>query len=151
MLQVRELYVLAPLLLVGVCISMVSGCGDGQRPRNPINSLLWKEDTKYAAEYSEHEFRRVRAGVSRDEVVSLLGNPLQISVKSGGRILKLINIVDGREKVVYPDVGPESSLPMTEEVYYYSQPGKSGAWYVRAVSFSTNGVAVNVHKSFYTD
>jgi hypothetical protein len=50
------------------------------------NSLLLGEDTYYSAGYSDSAFRKVKIGMTKDQVRALLGEPLsEYPIVEGGR------------------------------------------------------------------
>ena len=80
--------------------------------------------TRYATGYSDGAISRVRAGMTGDEVLRILGEPL--------------------ERVTW------SSWPEGE--WKYSQPAtSSGHYHLRTVRFSQDGKVSDVYKLFYFD
>jgi len=137
-----------PLALVFV--AGLVGCS-GKQPKNVWHKIIWKEDTQFATNYSERAFDNVKAGMLRDDVLTLLGNPLRIIVLSGSRHANIVDFEEGKERVRYPDLPENAGAPVTGEIYYYTKHGESGSWYVRAVTFTPEGHVEKTHKSFYTD
>jgi hypothetical protein len=50
--------------------------GSGDPVREAILGFVLREDTEYAAGFSEHTFQTIKRGQSDDEVQQLLGPPL---------------------------------------------------------------------------
>jgi hypothetical protein len=75
------------VLAIGVIgLAILWGAADTacrRDPRYPLDGMdgclmapLFGEDTQYASGYSTEAFRKLRAGMSKDEVFALLGEPL---------------------------------------------------------------------------
>lgn len=77
--------------------------------------------TVYAPGYSDHAFRRVRVGMSSNEVVALLGPPLVVTIHTDGR-----------------------------EGWAYSDKERDTSHFQRGVSFR-NGVVCSKNSSYYMD
>lgn len=81
--------------------------------------------TRYATGYSETTFAQIRAGMTREDVFRLLGQPL--------------------ERVTYPDSWPEMH-------WIYSQAAsRSGHFHLRSVRFAPDGTVSTVFKEFHFD
>ncbi|MFT3711454.1 MAG: outer membrane protein assembly factor BamE [Archangium sp.] len=85
-------------------------------------SVVFKPDTVFAAGYSPWKFRRVKLGMSRDEVKSLLGEPLS-----------------------------RADAASSDEEYWYFSTSPSGAKYhIRVVQFA-HGRVTRISSEFYVD
>lgn len=84
--------------------------------------LLDRDDTRYAPRYSYGTFRSVRPGTTATQVVELLGEPLS-----------------------------KHSLPRERTGWYYSAPGSSQDYRVRALIFSADGRVVARESDCYLD
>jgi hypothetical protein len=79
--------------------------------------------TRYAAGYAENAFAQIRPGMTREEVLGRLGQPL--------------------ERVGYPSSRPEFE-------WRYSQPAsRSGHFHLRAVEFGPDGKVSAVLRRFH--
>jgi hypothetical protein len=139
-------------LIVGyVCFSIYTRKQDHPR-RTVLDSILFRQDTQYGLQYSEKNFSRVQQEMSREEVCRLLGEPLRIVEDAGGRTIRQIDYVDGKQMPSYPDLAVSSDAQVTRRIVYYSLPGKrADNWHVRAVVFSGDDKVIETHKTFYTD
>ena len=98
------------------------------RPVNPLESLLgivFGEETFYGPGYTEFGWRRVRAGMTKAQVLELLGDPL---TKGSGQQF-------GGQQL---------------EVWEYTSCGPSECYYLRQVHFS-KGVVTNKLGDLYVD
>lgn len=100
-----------------VPLSIVAGAGY-------LSWLVYgRIDTHYAVRYSEEAFKALSAGMSKDEVKTLLGAPLDTgTVRSG-------------------------------EVWYYSEQGvdKTANYYVRNVHFGQDGLLSRTYSELHLD
>jgi hypothetical protein len=85
----------AALAIGTLALAVLWGVADVRCRRDPhylldglegcVLPLAVKEDTVYAPGYSTEAFRRVRTGMSKDEVFALLGEPLNRYAVDDGR------------------------------------------------------------------
>lgn len=143
---VRMLLVLA--LWAFLKARMIPSWNDLPRDEDILSRLL--EDTRYSDSFTETGFSRIRPGMTKDSVSELVGQPLEILRKSDERI---VEILEYRKNAWQKRVlDPQRDLKITAEIYYYSRPGtRTEHWYVRAVTFSSEGIVESVGKSFYFD
>lgn len=89
----------------------------------PLLPLIYDERTRYAAGYTEEGFRSLKAGVSKDDVLRVLGEPLSRREIAGGR-----------------------------SIFYYSEQATARDNYlVRNVVFDSQGRLLERHAEFYVD
>ncbi|HKH45957.1 MAG TPA: hypothetical protein VKM72_14945 [Thermoanaerobaculia bacterium] len=112
-----------------------------------VSRLL--EETEYSESFTETGFSKVRPGMTKKSVDSLVGQPLQILQKSGSNIVAFLDYRDG---VWHKEAhNLRGDLTIDSEIYYYSrQASPTADWYVRAVTFS-DGRVTGVTKTFYID
>jgi hypothetical protein len=117
-------------------------------PRDePFNVFLLLENTRYSEAYSESAFSRIREGMTIEEVIRLMGEPLEIMERSNGRIVRVKEKVDG-----FWRISSSAAWGDVDTIFYsYSLPGDSEHWFVRTVTFSSDGIVIGVEKSFYVD
>ena len=89
----------------------------------------FKEDTVYAPGYSLRSFRRIKVGMTKEEVTDGLGKPLKISERAG-RYSSPPNLYD--------------------ECWWYSVSPSSFHYRKRVIRF-LNGTVVRVVSEFYVD
>jgi hypothetical protein len=65
-------------LALGICAPNVYQvfCLDGFEGLSPLSIMPFLDRTEYAPGYSNRRFLELRAGMTRDEVIGLLGQPL---------------------------------------------------------------------------
>jgi len=111
------------------------------------------EDTVYGPSFSESGFSTLRLGMNKDDVVRIMGEPVRIVRRSQDRTVEIQEWKGGSWHRKYirrhePTPTPE----IDEETYHYSRPGEaSDHWYVRAVTFSSDGRVIRIGKTFYED
>ena len=97
--------------------------------------------------FSERAFSQVQLGMTRAQVVALLGRPLRILEDSHGRTKKLVDYQQEKEQISFPDLVPDDPSPVTRVIYYYTLQGDPRAdWFLRAVVFDFSGVVAAVDK-----
>lgn len=112
-----------------------------------IGRLL--EDTEYSETFTESKFSRIRPGMTKESVLSLVGQPLQILKKSRGQI---VSFSEYRNGVSHEEAHASGDPPIDSEIYYYSRQAHPTAdWYVRAVTFLSEGIVRSVERTFYVD
>ncbi|HKH45959.1 MAG TPA: hypothetical protein VKM72_14955 [Thermoanaerobaculia bacterium] len=120
----------------------------------PANFSLFMlfEDTDYAPSFSELKFSRLRLGMRKAEVVRALGEPLSIVRRSRRRVTETREWEDGLWTISYKADTLNALEPLYSETYYYSRAGDSSDhWYVRAITFSSDGHVISIRKVFYED
>lgn len=127
----------------------------------------WGEDTAYAPGYSAARFRRVKSGMSEEEVVLLIGSPLrklwtyELSSGSIERVIFKGDIVTAftpregeisrtlRLGLLSGEVEVRVGAP-THDTWIYSETVNDGSYRVRLVRFEDGRVVETIHK-FYID
>jgi hypothetical protein len=85
---------------------------------------IGQHETHFAAGYNERAFSKIRAGMTTNQVLRILGEPLDRSTWS----------------------------QWPEGEWEYSRPASSsGHYHLRAVRFATNGLVSEANKMFYFD
>lgn len=87
-----------------------------------LASLIFKPSTHFAPGYSWLAFRRVQPGMSRDEVVKLLGEPMEVH-----------------------------DTPTQGTSWLYSKSPTGSHYSLRTVAFSNSGVVADVVHEYYVD
>jgi len=113
-----------------------------------ISRLL--ENTEYSESFTETGFSKVRPGMTKEPVYALVGQPLQIIKKSG---IHIVSFLEYRNGLWHEESHtPEENMIIDSEIYYYSRQAHPTAdWYVRAVTFSSEGVVTSIARTFYVD
>jgi hypothetical protein len=77
------------LLLVGIVVSLGGGAILNMYLLDGVAGVFWslgfEEDTEYAPGYSDSAFRKIHKGMSRTEVLAILGPPLRTVDQGAGR------------------------------------------------------------------
>ena len=139
------------MIVLGLTPGVLSCWQD--RPReNLLHWVLLNEETRYSPSFSERKFAKIAPGMKKAEVTAELGLPLKIIENSKGRIVRMMDYVDGRWVTSFPDLPPHAPVAVDKVFYYYSQPGDPRAdWYMRIVVFDVNGVVRKVNRDVYVD
>jgi len=89
-----------------------------------VASWLYPSDTVYASQFSPRQFRKVFKGMDRQELVKLLGQPLERRVNAD-----------------------------RQEYWYYSQPGRHSQnyWNFIVIVDPASEKVTDQHEEFYTD
>lgn len=114
-------------------------------------SLLF-EDTEYSSSYAESKFSLVRPGMKREAVLKLLGDPIRITTSSRGKVVTFSDYQDGNWVTRSIDLPPGNEALIDSETLFYSRQGSPTAdWYIRAITFSKEGMVTEITKSLYID
>lgn len=108
-------------------------------------------DTKYSTRYSERAFDTIRAGMSQEEVLSLLGPPLnKYYVDAEDRV---IGDIASSETANSPGVaGGDDPKRQRFLVWKYSdRTERDSHFYIRKVKFGDDLKVSTVVKDFYVD
>jgi outer membrane protein assembly factor BamE (lipoprotein component of BamABCDE complex) len=109
-------------------------------PRSLLQLVL-PDQTVYADGFSEERFRKVRPGMSEQEVLSILGRPLEVYENAGGRKYR-----------TSWSAKPSAVNPVDFRWWSYSKAGRLyDSYHVRAVRFDRDGRVVDVDQTFYND
>jgi len=122
----------------------------------PVNDLLTvalqNEHTIYSDEFSERSFQRVRVGMTETQVRRLLGQPMDVTELSNGRIKRIIVYAGHPQTELYPDLAPSVAAETTAIIYSYSKAQDATAdWHVRAITFTPDGSVRSISKKLHID
>lgn len=101
---------------------------DGFRPE--MTSLLYGEDSRYSPNFSHHAFDKIKPGMTKKQVLELVGEPLQIFPFT---------------KDIY-----ESTIPINQFAYKYCVTDSDTNYRLRIVYFK-NDTVTEVLKEYYYD
>lgn len=121
--------------------------------------LVVRESTTYSKEYSEEKFESLRVGMSKAEILRIMGTPLTIWDKEIGTERGIGLREDTGEYCLMPSSDSPFPSPwdidrqrVYEAIFYYSKQGDPTANYQeRYVVFSTEGRVVKLGKGLYID
>ena len=158
-------FVLSPLLALAAMKYQSHGIDD---IRSSLLALFFRDDSAYAAGYTDKGFGALRSGMARAAVLQWIGVPLRcvwvygetqhnpeyVSVSAEGRIVR-INVPGLRQRgdvrvgMSAADFLRTRGKPESE-VYSYSVPQHDGSYRIRQVEFHNDRVE-GIKTGFYVD
>jgi hypothetical protein len=106
-----------------------------------VLEMLLPDQTIYAAGFSEEKLGRVKAGMTEQEVLGILGRPLRVSEYVGPRVYES-NWAEGPSAVVGAEFWWWS---------YSSHGWLSESYSVRSIKFGRDGKVAEVLRRYYSD
>lgn len=150
---IKVVFAIAALFLLWAVLKLQVAPRWKDLPREEKLSLsLLLEDTEYSSSFSESKFSLVRPGMRKEAVLKLLGNPIRITTSSRDKVATLSDYKDGNWETRHIDLPPDNGALIDSETLFYSRQGSPTAnWYIRAITFSKDGVVTEVTKLLYID
>jgi hypothetical protein len=106
-----------------------------------LDGWLWRrvtpDTTLYATNYTDKAYRRIQRGMTQEEVLSVLGQPLKVSTEDHGKWRR-------------EETGAWMRASATHMLYHWSVSSNDGSYSVRAIEFKDGRVWSKRHE-FYMD
>jgi hypothetical protein len=116
--------------------------------------LLFPDDTVCGQSYSESAFNALAPGLTRAEVRTVMGEPLEIELYAGGFsgvYLRTLSLENGIHRVTDTSTHTDPWAGATHEAWSYCEPGpRYDSYHIRVLTFAGDSLAAS-HTNYYSD